>query len=61
MHDCRMTILQLIFQAARKHAEEFKKVPKLMEDDDMLDDEVIKVNKKECEGRQFHSILISGD
>ena len=27
----------------------------------MLDDEVIKVNKKECEGRQFHSILISGD
>ena len=33
-------ILCLTFQAARKHAEEFKKVPKLMEDDDMLDDEV---------------------
>merc|ERR1719225_1055345 len=28
-------------EAARKHAEEFKKVPKLMEDDDMLDDEGI--------------------
>ena len=29
-----------IFKEARKHAEQFKKVPKLLEDDDMLDDEV---------------------
>ena len=28
-----------LFQEARKHAEQFKKVPKLLEDDDMVEDE----------------------
>ena len=28
-----------MFQEARKHAEQFKKVPKLLEDDDMVEDE----------------------
>ena len=45
--------MTLIKQAARRHAEEFKKVPKLMEDDDMMDDEETKTGESKMSKRKL--------
>ena len=55
-----LPMLYCIFQEARKHAEQFKKVPKLLEDDDMLDDEVRLMKKKNMKENRITSSSSQG-